>query len=341
MFSYLTIFFMLNSFLFSLSEYQYSPIRVYDLRCNALKEPLGVDTPHPFLTWKLDNPTQERGVYQTAYQIVVSSSGEKVESLEGDLWDSGKMEDKRYQVVYIGKPLKKGQRVWWRVRIWDDKGRVSDFSEPSWWEMGLINEDNWEGKWIEPSENIYPRKLDENELFHFNPAIFFRKNFVVDKKVKKARLYISGLGYYIPYINGMRVGDNELDPGWTAYEKRIFYSVFDITNMIREGENVVGALVGSGWYNPLPLKMWRRINLREHLPVGIPKLRAQIELKFEDETGLVIPTDGRWKCQLSPIVKNNVYLGEEYDEKLEQEGWSSVGFDDSHWYSAQVSDKPG
>lgn len=342
LFFFLSFFLLVStSSLFAQSENNYSPIIVYGLRCNALEEPLGVDTPHPFLTWKLENPSKERELYQTAYQILVSSSLEKIKNSEGDLWDTGKIEDSAYQIVYGGKPLNKGQKVWWKVRIWDNKGRVSKFSECSWWEMGLICDENWVGKWIEPSEKIYPRNLEEKELFRFNPAILFRNTFSIDKKVKEARLYVSGLGYCIPYINGIRVGNNELDPGWTAYEKRVFYSVFDVTDMVKEGKNVIGALVGSGWYNPLPLKMWRRINLREHLLVGIPKLKAQLELKFEDGSKLCIPTDARWKSHLSPILKNNVYLGEEYDESMEQEGWNLPEFDDSNWHSVVVNESPG
>jgi len=316
-------------------------VRIYDLRCNGLKEPIGVDTPKPFLTWKLENISKENGIYQSAYQILVSSSIEKIKKLEGDLWDSGRVECKAYQVVYGGEHLQKGQRVWWRVRIWDDKGRVSDYSEPSFWEMGLISDRNWLAKWIEPPPEIYPRNLVDKDLFNFNPAIMFRKKFSVDKQVKEARLYISGLGYCIPYINGVRVGDNELDPGWTAYEKRVFYSVYDITDVLKQGDNVVGAVVGSGWYNPLPLKMWGRINLREHLQIGVPKLKAQIEVRFEDGSNLLIASDNSWKTFLSPIIKNNVYLGEEYDESREQEGWNSADFDDSNWYFAVVNEFSG
>ncbi len=323
------------------SESMVAPVRIYDLRCNAMREPLGVDTPKPFLTWKLENISKERGLYQRAYQIIVASSIDKINNLEGDLWNSGKVEDTVCQVVYDGKPLEKGKRVWWRVRVWDSKGRVSDFSECSWWEMGLISDENWVGYWIEPANEIYPRNLEDKELFKFNPAILFRRKFSVDKKVRDARLYIAGLGYYVPYMNGERIGKNELDPGWTAYEKRVFYSVYDITGLVRRGDNVIGVEVGSGWYNPLPLKMWKRINLREHLQIGIPKLRAQIVVKFEDGGELLVASDGEWRTHLSPIVRNNVYLGEEYNEDKEEKGWNSVEFDDSHWFSAVVNEHTG
>lgn len=314
-----------------------SHISIYDLQCEYLKEPLGVDVVNPCLTWKLKNKSKKRGLFQSAYQIIVSSSLEKLNQDIGDLWDTGMVKGNPFQIIYQGTPLKPTMRAWWKVRIWDNQNRVSSFSEPSFWEMGLISNENWTGNWIEPPEDLYPRNLTDKDRFAFNPALLFRKTFSVDKNIERARLYITGLGYYECFINGKRVGDHELDPGWTNFSKRVFYSVYDISDLISNENNVIGAHVGSGWYNPLPLKMWGKYNLRDALTVGIPKLRAQIEIDYKDGTKTVIGTDETWKVNLSPIVKNNVYLGEEYDGSKDPKGWNeNTLFDDSNWKNVVV-----
>ncbi|HOL21035.1 MAG TPA: alpha-L-rhamnosidase, partial [Candidatus Hydrogenedens sp.] len=111
-----------------------SPIHIYDLRCEYLECPLGLDVKNPCLTWKLEAITNERGLFQKSYQILVSSTFDDIKNDIGDLWDTGKVDSDNFQVKYEGKPLLPKTKIWWKVRIWDQKGRVSNYSEPSWWE---------------------------------------------------------------------------------------------------------------------------------------------------------------------------------------------------------------
>jgi len=323
---------------FSLIAEDLSPMVPYDLRCEYLKEPLGVDLLNPCLTWKLKNNSSEKGIFQTAYRIIASSSLEKLNQNAGDLWDTGKVNQNNLQIQYAGKTLEPGLKVWWKVCVWDQKNRVSEFSEPSFWEMGLISDNNWNANWIEPPDEIYPRNMTDKQIFNFNPALLFRKAFTITDNIEKARLYITGLGYYECYINGIRIRDHQLDPGWTNFSKRVFYSVYDVSNFITNGNNVIGVQIGSGWYNPLPLRMWKRFNLRESLTIGIPKVKAMLVIYTKNGEKITLNTDKNWKVTLSPIIKNNVYLGEEYDGRKDPKGWNeNTLFDDSNWKNAIVA----
>ncbi len=329
---------ILLSFSFFTIADELSPIVPYNLRCEYVKEPLGIDVLNPCLNWKLKNESEEKGLFQNAYKILVSSSLEKLNQNEGDLWDSGKVQQQTSQIIYHGKPLQPGQKVWWKVCVWDNKDRISVYSESSCWEMGLISDENWTGSWIEPPEEVYPRNMTDKEIFNFNPALLFRRTFPIREDIKKARLYVTGLGYYECFINGHRVGDHQLDPGWTNYSKKVFYSVYDVSNLICNGNNVIGIHVGSGWYNPLPLKMWKRFNLRETLTIGVPKVKAMLVIETKDGKQITLNTDTSWKVALSPVVKNNVYLGEEYDGRKDPKGWNiDTKFDDSNWKNVAVA----
>jgi alpha-L-rhamnosidase len=249
-----------------------------NLRTEYRVDPMGIETPRPRFSWSVDRK-------QTAYQIVVDG-----------LWDSGKVESSRtIGIEYAGKPLQPGQRVGWKVRVWDDKG-PSEWSAPATFEMAIAD---WQAMWI-------------------SGKTLFRKQFALDKRVARARAYVSGLGYYELQLNGKRVGDHMLDPGWTTYSKRVLYSTYDITALLKAGPNSLRAMVGNGWFNPLPLKMWGSLNIRKHLTVGEPCLIAQIHIEFEDGSTQLIGTDESWQTADGPIVKNSVYLGEEYDARKEE-----------------------
>ncbi|MEF8845462.1 MAG: family 78 glycoside hydrolase catalytic domain [Bacteroidales bacterium] len=183
---------------------------------------------------------------------------------------------------------------------------------------------------------------EKDSLFYLdNPTPIFRKEFKSEKKVNSARLRITAAGYYKASINGERVGKNMLDPAWTDYSKRIFYSEYDVTDMVEAGENCMGVVLGNGFYNPLPLRMWGRRNLREPLTVGRPVFIASIQLEYENGKKDVIITDDSWSFSYGPILKNNVYLGEVYDARREIDGWDKTGFDDSSWEKAKLEEGPG
>lgn len=295
------------------------------LKCEYLVNPLGIDVIQPRFSCVLESGNRRE--IQTAYQILVASSEEKLQADQGDKWDSGKISsDETVNIEYTGKPLVSAEKCFWKVRSWDKLGTSGPFSTVAAFEMGLLNPSDWRGKWIAGDTLI--------------SSPLFRKEFSINKKINRARAYVSGLGYYELYLNGKKVGDRVLDPGWTEYRKRIFYSTYDITNYLKDGNNALGVILGNGWYNPLPLLMWGRVNLREHLTVGKPRVILQLNVEYADGTTASIVTDDSWKVSSGPIVKNNIYLGEIYDATREQRGWNFVGFNDSTWQKAEVVNGP-
>ncbi len=307
---------------------------VAQLRCESSVNPLGIDTASPRLSWVLRSG--DRGQEQTAYQVQAASTVEKLRAGHPDLWDSGKAPGKQtLNVIYGGSPLGSGARAYWRVRAWDRTGRVSGYSDPAMFETGLLRYDDWSASWITRQA---ARIQNEAELFDDHPAPLFRKEFVLEKKVRRARLYVSGLGYYEARLNAERVGDHMLDPGWTSYGKRVLYSTYDITDQLRPGRNALGLMLGNGWFNPLPLRFWGKINLREHLAVGEPRAILQLHIEFQDGSQTVIGTGETWRASEGPILRNNLYLGEVYDARKEQTGWDSPQFDDSKWASARLAE---
>ncbi len=306
------------------------------LRCEYLMNPLGIDAVRPRLSWALSSA--QRGQTQSAYQVLVASSPAMLADGKADLWDSGKVKsNESLNVVYAGKLLRSGACVHWKIRVWDRAGRPSDWSAPGWWEMALLKADDWHGLWI--SRDELPLTRDEDHYAE-HPAPLLRKAFKIDKKVVRARAYVSGLGYYELRINGRKVGDHLLDPGWTTYAKRVLYATYDVTDLLASGENVVGIALGNGWYNPLPMRMWGRYNLREHLTVGQPRGILQLNVDYADGSQQMVVTDEGWKVGDGPILRNSVYLGEVYDARREQTGWDRPGFDDASWRPAVEATLP-
>ncbi len=305
-------------------------LTVSGLKAEYRTNPLGLDAPQPRLNWLLDS--NQRDQTQTAYQVLVASSPEKLARNDSDLWDSGKVTSREsVSVVYDGKPLRSGQRVYWKVRAWDRDGRPSSFSAPAWWEMALLALEDWRASWITRKQG---EPVPEAKLFDDQPAPLFRKEFALEKNIARARIYVSGLGYYELHLNGQRVGDHMLDPGWTTYSKRVLYSTYDVTKLLKPGRNALGVLLGNGWFNPLPLRLWGSINLRDHLTIGPPRVILQLAIDYADGTSQIVPTDESWKTGDGPILRNNVYLGEVYDARRELTGWDRAGFDDSRWAPA-------
>jgi alpha-L-rhamnosidase len=301
-----------------------------NLRCEYQINPLGIDEPRPRLSWMLEST--QRGQTQTAYQVLVAGSPDKLAADTGDLWDSGEVKSSQsVGAEYAGKSLQSGQRVWWKVRAWDKDGRPSAYSQSAWWEMALLSPKDWTGAWICRQE---PVPMGDEDYYDENPAPLLRKSFTLKGKVRKARAYVSGLGYCELHLNGRKVGDHLLDPGWTAYGKRVLYSTYDVTDLLRPGHNAVGAILGNGWYNPLPLRMWGTINPREHLTVGRPRLILQLNIEYEDGSRDAVVTDLTWKVGDGPIRRNSIYLGEIYDARREQPLWDSPGFDEVVWAPA-------
>ncbi len=311
-------------------------ITVQDLRCEYRSIPLGIDCAQPRLGWILSS--NRRGEKQAAYQVLVASSAEKLARNQADLWDSGKVvSSESVEVVYAGTSLHSSQRAWWKVRVWDNDDQPSHYSKPAWWETALLMPQDWQAQWIQ-RKTMGP--VTEAQMFADHPAPLFRKEFVLDRKIARARAYISGLGYYELRLNGERVGDHVLDPGWTTISKRVLYSTYDITDQIKQGRNAVGVMLGNGWFNPLPLRMWGHINPRDALTIGEPRAIVQLVVDFEDGTRQVVATDATWRVSGGPILRNSIYLGEKYDARCEQTGWDTANFDDSKWETAVPAVQP-
>ena len=303
-----------------------------NLRCEYHVNPLGIDNAQPELDWVLES--KEHNQKQSAYQVMVSSA----EHGGGDLWDSGKvLSNESVGVIYAGKALSSGQRVFWKVRVWDGEDKPTEYSHTAWWEMGLLAPADWEAKWISGKPL---GKLTEPEMFADHPAPLLRKEFALEKKIQRARIYVSGLGYYELHLNGQRVGDQVLDPGWTTYGKRVLYSTYDVTTQLQGGTNALGLMIGNGWYNPLPLRMWGAINPRDALAIGEPRAILQLVVEFADGTTQTVTTDESWKTGDGPILRNSVYLGEVYDARKEQAGWDRAGFAETNWTAARIATEP-
>jgi len=461
-----------------------APVR---LRCEYRMNPLGIDQIAPHLSWQSDD--SERNWKQSAYQILVASSPDLLTPGKADVWDSGKKDtDESVGVAYGGPPLESRRRYYWKVRVWDAAGQLSQSSESAWWEMGLLRPADWKAKWIRwenpedqadrqgirwlwvkgqdamavvpktsaifrvrvtlsekprtaallvavrgnfaakvngqeagskdkknewgafdrqdiadqlvTGDNLIEVKVDapaapewgpnagaktmkagfaalvkialpdgslmriptserwEARLEHVDnwqpanvagdltdkrfgdpgplpqPAAYLRRSLAVAKKIQSARLYVTALGSYRVFLNGGRVGADVLTPEFTDYRKRVTYQTYDVTNMLVDGRNVIGALLGDGWYGS-PLT-WEGV----HFFVPPVRFEAQLELNYGDESHETIVTDESWKAAASPIVRSEIYAGEIYDARLEQAGWNTADFDDSHWGAAAASNAP-
>jgi len=309
---------------------------VTGLRCESRSNPLGIDERQPRLSWILQST--QRGQMQTAYEVLVASTAAALAGHRGNLWDSGKVNGSQsIQVAYDGRPLESRAACYWKVRVWDGEGRVSSWSAPARWEMALIEPGDWKATWVNDGK---PNPASDDAFYTDDPAPLFRREFTLPAPISRARLYITGLGYYEASLNGARVGDHVLDPGWTMYGKRVFYSTYDVTRKLRQGRNCLGVMVGNGWYNPLPLRMWGNLNLRDHLAVGRPRFIAQLEVELADGSRQSIVSDPDWRVADGPLVFNSVYLGERYDARRETDGWDLAGFDDGAWRHAAPAAEP-
>ncbi|MCZ6771229.1 MAG: family 78 glycoside hydrolase catalytic domain, partial [Proteobacteria bacterium] len=312
------------------------PIGVQRLRCEYRDRPLGIDHSAPRLGWILESSL--RGQEQSAYRVLVARSVEGLQAGRGDLWDSGKVESSQsVNILYAGDVLVSGQGCFWKVKVWDKDGVSSDWSAPSSWEMGLLKAGDWKGRWISDGKPLPEKDAD---FYRDDPAPLFRREFKLSGPVRSARLYISALGYVHARLNGRAVGDHHLDPLWTLPNKRVFYSVHDVSESLEQGDNCLGVTLGNGWYNPLPLRMWGRVNLRERLPVGRPQFIAQLHIEYTDGSRETLASDASWKVHPGPILRNSIYLGEKVDARKAVTGWDRPGLDDRAWDAARIAPAP-
>lgn len=309
------------------------PLQLKKLTCEYAENPLGTDALTPVLGWQLES--QARNQLQSAYEIQVSLNEDDLLNGKGLVWKSGKVNSRQnVNITYAGKKLKPFTRYYWRVRVYNQDGEVSGWSRTAWWETAMLSPADWKAEWIADGSNA-PEK--EEDFYKDDPAPLFRRDFQLRKPVRKARLYIAGIGYYEASVNGKRVGDHVLDPGWTNYGKQILYSTYDITPLIASGKNTVGVMLGNGFYNPLPIRIFQP--LREYLTIGRPCVKAQLRVLYTDGSVETVCTDENWKTAAGPVMRNNVYLGEHYDARSEIPGWDTGTFDDSRWKQAVLVPK--
>jgi len=304
-------------------------ILVKDLQVDYVTTPIGIDRSTPSLSWQIECSREE--VTQKAYQIFVASSPGLLTETDADVWNSGKIESgKSTGVAYKGKTLVSGKRYFWKVKVWDQSNQIHD-SDFSWWESGLLASDDWEARWISGVESY-------DSVPPLLPSPYFRKAFKVERDVQKARLYVSGLGYYEAFLNGEKVGDHVLDPAVTRYDKRVKYVTYDVTDLIRKGENVMGAVLGNGWYNQHTRAAW---DFNQAPWRDAPVLRSQLEMVYSDGQKKVLNSDNSWKfTHQGPITFNGIHNGVHYDARLELKGWSDSGYDDTSWEQAHEVEGP-
>lgn len=280
-------------------------------------EPLGLDV-NPRFTWLLKPGA--RNQVQTAYELKVFDQNGK------QSWSTGKVNsDQSVLVDYAGPALQSGKKYSWQVKIWDQSGKAGPWSAKSGWQMGMLNTGDWKAKWIEPG-------FEEETS---RPSPVFRKQFQAGKKVKSATAFITAHGMYEAYINGKRVGNDYFTPGWTSYKKRLQYQVYDVTSHLENGANVIGVMLGSGWYRGI--LAWG--DAKNHFGKDIALL-MQINIEYADGSTEIIATDDSWKSAVSHIRYSEIYNGETADSNLELKGWDKKSYNDNDWKGVKVTEHP-
>ena len=314
-------------------------LQVVNLACEGKKAPLGVEQKAPVLSWQLQS--RQRGVVQTAYRILVADNPESLHKNIGNLWDSKKRSsDASIQVAYEGAPLQAARTYYWKVQVWDNKTGTPAWSKVGQWQMGLLSPSDWKGaQWIGYTEmadslRIVPAehgKGDAKWAKVVDTLPLLRKTFALKKPVKKASAFICGLGHFEMSLNGQKVGDHFLDPGWTFYDKEAQYVVFDITNQLKPGQNALGVMLGNGFYF-IPRQRYRKMTGA----FGFPKMILRLRVQYTDGTTEDIVSDASWKTAPGPITFSSIYGGEDYNATLEQKGWNTPAFNDQHWRKVVV-----
>ncbi|MFV0522609.1 MAG: family 78 glycoside hydrolase catalytic domain [Mangrovibacterium sp.] len=311
----------------------FAQVSIQEISCEQQKNPMGIESINPRLSWKIIS--QERAVYQTAYQIIVASSINKLSEEDADLWNSGKVQsDQSQYVAYQGKELASRDECYWKVRVWTNKGN-STWSQPAKWEMGLLFYKDWRARWI-GFDYAFP--WDDDSFHSHLSARYFRKEIELNKnEIEKARVYIIGLGLYEFSLNGNKVGNAVLAPSPTDYNKNIKYNIFDVTQQLKDGKNALGVVVGNGRYHTMR-QHYKGYKIKNF---GFPKLLFQLEVTYKNGKRDYFRSDNSWKGTADgPIRSNNEYDGEDYDARKELKGWNEVGYDDSKWLTAEYVEQP-
>lgn len=320
---------------------QSSDITPFNLKCEYLKNPLSVDSANPRLSWNLKaNEQEKQNLTQSAYQIVVASNQENLENDVGDLWDTGKVSsDQNTHIRYEGNQLTPGQVAYWKVKVWDQDDKMSDYvSEGSFFGKGLQTGD-WTANWIGAPTDTQANALvdlqeEDAKLIQEKPGLvpvlYLRKRFQTTRDIKSAKLYATALGAYMIKLNGIDFQNEILAPGWTAFDQTIEYQTFDVTEHIQE-DNVVAVQLGTGWYSGY-------IGFAGDFGHYAKEQSFLMELRIEHDDGSreVITTDGTWKVTTGPLIYSDLLHGELFYEDRQLQGWESLNYDDGNWLDVIV-----
>ncbi len=330
--------------LVSCSEKTVPILSVSGLKCNNLSNPAGTGN-YPEFSWILKS--DKRAQKQTDYQIIVGSDQSVTDKYIGDIWDSGKIiSDRTTGITYSGKPLTSGKKYFWRVQVWDPSGDPSGWSTTVNFITGLFDRKDWSGaKWIGFEEiadslllvpGVHGNGNNLGEVAKKRMVVpYFRKEFNVTKKITAAYLFVTGLGQYEVSLNGSKIGDRFLSPGWTDYRKTVLYNTFEVTENIKRGPNCIGTIVGNGFYN-INRERYRKVVIA----YGSPKMILKLVVQYSDGTADTIISNENWKTTPSPVTFSSIYGGEDYNATLEQKGWAKPGFNESEWKSALLVREP-
>lgn len=293
------------------------------IRCEYLKNPLGIDVATPRFTWEISAGHNGK---QTACRLKVATSPQLLKRGKADVWKSRRVNTDIPRMVYQGPALQAHTRYYWQVEVWSNSRKLT--SEIASFETAKLSITDWhDAKWISDT-------FDKE----FRKAPLLRKSISLEEKnIKNARLYVSGVGYYEFFINGAHVSDRKLEPGYTHFDKRVLYSTYDVTSMLQHGENVLAAELGNGWLNIQSLSVWEFEKARWRMR---PRMIAELRITYNDGTVQTIPTDRTWKTNSGACSFNNLYSGEVYDARLVHKGWTTPGFDDKKWMPAIEVEAP-
>ena len=294
------------------SSFANAQLRVQKLLCENLVNPVGIDALHPGFSWQLTG--EGRNLKQTAYELKVLNGSKTV-------WNSGKVSsDQSVFVGYAGKALEAGKKYTWQVKVYDQNGKGGAWSETAFFRMGMLSKNNWKAKWITPG-------YEEDSL---RASPLFRKQFKSSRKIIAATANITSHGMYEAFINGKRVGDAYLTPGWTSYNTRLQYQSYDVTPLLRSGDNAIGVILGNGWYRGI-----MGFSNQKNIYGKDLALLFQLEIEYSDGSKEQIISDGSWKSSTGAIVYSEIYNGETIDARKAKTGWNNINYNDRDWTSVR------
>lgn len=301
-------------------------LSLQNVRTEYKTNPIGLGTTTPRFSWEIQ-ANKKRNVYQSAYQVRCAANEKDLKAGKNLLWDTDWVESSQSNhITYAGKALASGERVYWQVRVKTNSAGTTAWSNATYFEVGLLSNAEWKAQWI--SSGV------PEDVSISTPAPFFRKEFKLNKTVRKATAYITARGLYELSLNGEKVGDEYFTPGWTSYAKRLQYQVFDVTKNLLQGNNAVGVILGDGWY-----RSYFGWEGKKNLYGEKTAVLCQIKVEYTDGSSELIMTDNTWKSSTGAFLESDIYNGEKYDARKEQTGWDKVGFNDAAWQGVKVDSR--